>query len=553
MRPPTPSSSHHVEPGRRAFERRQWRAAHERLTRADVERTLGADDLWLLAFSAYLVGRDEEFVGALERAHQLHLEAGECGPAVRCAFWLGLHLAERGETARASGWFGRARRILESQTEERVEQGYLLLAEGHRRFATGDSGGAYERAGEAAELAQRFGDRDLLALGVHMQGRALLIQGRIEKGLALLDEAMVAVVTDELSPQVTGLVYCSVIGACRSVHAVSRAQEWTAALTDWCEQQPDMVAYSGECRVYRAELMQFHGAWRDALEEARRAGERVRASRGSAAALGLYQEGEAYRLMGQLAAAEKAYAAASQAGREPQPGLALLRLAQGEEHAAAAAIRRVLSETADPLRRAWLLPAHVEIMLAIGELEEARRSCDELQDLAGSYHSSVLEATAAHARGAVALAGGEPGAALPHLRRAAGGWHDLDAPYHAARTRALLGLACCELGDDDTGRLELERARTQLRRLGAALDVTHLDALIHVSTEPRTHGLTPRELEVLALVATGRTNRGIAEALFISEKTVARHLSNVFRKLGLSSRAAATAYAYEHHLVSPPT
>jgi DNA-binding NarL/FixJ family response regulator len=539
--------------GREAFGRRDWRSAFERMTHADAAAPLGRHDLWLLALSAYLIGRSRDFEDALERAHRLHIEAGDDAAAVRCAFWLGLQLAERGEMARASGWFGRAGRILEQGGQDSVERGYMMLADGYRRMGSGDADGAFALGAQAADRAQRFRDADLLALAVHMQGRARLLQGRTAEGLALLDEAMVAVGTDELSPQVTGLIYCSVIGACRSVFALGRAQEWTAALTDWCERQPDLVAYTGECRVYRAELMQFHGAWNDALDEARRAGQRARPD-GAATGLAHYQQGEVHRLRGELAAAEEAYRAASHAGREPQPGLALLRLAQGDHAAAAASIRRVLAETEDRLRRGRLLPAHVEIMLAVGELEEARASCTELRELAESCDSGVLRAMAAHARGAVALAGGNAAAALTELRRACRQWTELDAPYEAARTRMLLGLACRELRDDEAAALEWQAARAAFERLGAATDAARLDALSRgrEASPRRTHGLTARELEVLGLVATGRTNRAIAEALFISEKTVARHVSNIFGKLGLSSRAAATAYAYEHQLLEPP-
>jgi DNA-binding NarL/FixJ family response regulator len=553
MRETTPDPSLVLERGRRACERREWRAAHESLARADAEKPLDADDLWLLALSGYLIGRDSAYLDALERAHRLQLEAADAPAAARSAFWLGFLLADRGETARASGWFGRASRILDREKGEHVERGYLLLAAGHGCFAAGEAAAAYAHGAEAVQLAERFGDRDLLALAVHLQGRALLIEGRVREGLALLDEAMVAVGTDELSPQVTGLIYCSVLGACRSVHALSRAEEWTAALDEWCKRQPDLVPYTSECRVYRAELMHFRGAWHAALEEALRAGVNTRGGSGPAVALALYQQGESRRLLGEFAAAEAAFRAASDAGREPQPGLALLRLAQGDEAAAAGTIRRALAETRDPLMRSRLLPAHVEIMLAIGEPGEARRSCEELQALAGTYESAVLAASAAHARGAVLLAAGEPDAALSSLRRAWQEWHAMNAPYEAARARALLGLACHAVGDDETSASELAAARAEFQRLGAAPEIDRLDELTRRPSPRRAHGLTPRELAVLALVATGKTNRAVADALFISERTVARHVSNIFRKLGLPSRSAATAYAYEHHLLSRTT
>ncbi len=409
-------------------------------------------------------------------------------------------------------------------------------------------------AAEAAAVGERFGDPDLLALALHLQGRALLRLSRVAEGLALLDEAMVSVAAGELSPQVTGLIYCSVISACREVWALARAHEWTAALADWCEGQPDMVPYTGECRVYRAEILQFHGAWQDAMAEALRASECFeRGHEPGGVGLALYQQGELHRLRGDLAAAEEAYRAASRSGREPQPGLALLRLAQGDPDAAASSIRRALAETTNRLRRARLLPAYVEILLETGEIEEARRSCAELEEIARSCAAGVLGTIVAQVEGAIELAAGNAKGALAPLRRAWQEWREADAPYEAAQTRMLLGLACRELGDDDGATLELEAARAEFGRLGAAPDLARLDALERRRTTHGGHGLTPREREVLALLATGRTNRAIAHELFISDKTVARHVANIFGKLGVSSRAAATAFAYEHHLLDPPT
>jgi hypothetical protein len=221
-----------------------------------------------------MLGRDDDHVRALERAHHVYLNAGEALHAVRCAFWVGVNLAFRGEMGRATGWFGRAQRLVERQERDCVERGYLLVPVMLQHEASGDWEAAYATAADAAEIGERFGEADLLALAVHEQGHALVKQGQVEEGLGLLDEAMVAVTAGELSPIVTGLIYCSVIEGCQEVYALSRAQEWTAALTLWCEQQPDMVAFTGRCLVHRAEIMQLHGAWRDALEEARRARQR---------------------------------------------------------------------------------------------------------------------------------------------------------------------------------------------------------------------------------------------------------------------------------------
>jgi DNA-binding NarL/FixJ family response regulator len=539
-----------LQRGRAAYARKEWGPAYEALSRADAAGGLAGDDLRSLAMAAYLTGRDEAFQDALERAHRLYGDAGERAASARSAIWLGLHLAEHGEVARATGWFGRATRILDGLGADCVERGYLLLPRGLRHLAGGEYEEAAAVAAEAAGCAQEYGDRDLLALAVHLQGKALLRQGEVPEGLALLDEAMVTVSTDELSPQVTGLVYCSVISACRRVYALDRAHEWTEALTEWCEAQPDLVAFRGQCRVFRSELMRLRGSWQEALAEARRVGGKDADGdpiRGAA----LYEQAEVHRLRGELAAAEDAYRRASLAGRAPQPGLALLRLAQGDIDAAAASIRRALGETDAPLLRARILPAAVDIRLEAGDVDAADRSCGELEEIAESYGTAALRTMAAQARGAVALARDEPAEALEPLRRACREWLALGASHHAARARALLGRACRALGDEDAAAMELEAARTAFEELGATLDLAALDGARQSS--PARHGLTPREHEVLGLVATGRTNRAIAEDLFISEKTVARHVSNIFRKLGLSSRAAATAYAYEHGLAGRST
>jgi ATP/maltotriose-dependent transcriptional regulator MalT len=521
------------------------------LSRAGRAAPLGAADLELLATSAYMLGREDEYVGALERAHRLHLEGGDGQRAVRCAFWIGLAFLLRGEISRATGWFARAERVLEREPTDCVERGYLLIPVMLRHVAYGETGAAYDTAAAAAEVGERFGDTDLVALVVQEQGHALIRQGKVEEGLRLLDETMVAVTADELSPIVTGLVYCNTIAFCQSVFEVQRAREWTAALTEWCAAQPDMVAHTGLCQLHRAEIMQLNGAWPDALEEARRAGERLAQgmTNQSAAGYALYRQGEIQRLRGDYAAAEAAYRGASRLGSEPQPGLALLRLAQGKRDSAASAIRRALSETSERLRRASLLPACVEIMLAVGDTEEARAAGRELEQIAEGREGGILRAMVLNAQGAVDLALGDSKSALLVLRRASHLWQELHAPYEAARARVLVALACRALGDEDAARLELEAARDVFERLGAAPDVAHVDAQARPGGSRETHGLTARELEVLRLVAAGESNRQIGSELVISEHTVARHMQNIFAKLGVSSRTAASSFAINHDLL----
>jgi DNA-binding CsgD family transcriptional regulator len=343
-------------------------------------------------------------------------------------------------------------------------------------------------------------------------------------------------------------MYCSVIDGCQEAYAARRAHEWTAALTRWCEEQPDMVSFTGRCLVHRAEIMQMHGQWPGALEEVRKARERFeRAARRDGAGVALYRQGELHRLRGQVQDAEGAYREASRRGCEPQPGLALLRLAQGKTDAAVAAIRRMAGETSEPVLRAGLLPAYVEIMIAAGDTEEARAAALELADIAGGYEAGMLDALVGQATGAVALAEGDAREALTLLRRSWQLWQELDAPYEGARVRVLVGLACRALGDDDAAALEFEAARAAFAELGAAPALAQLDGL--TGSRPADHGLTARELQVLRLVAGGETNKAIAAQLVLSERTIDRHVSNILTKLRLSSRAAATAYAYEHDLV----
>lgn len=534
--------------GREAFERRAWAEAYSGLEAADRTDPLDPEDLERLAMAAYLVGKEAASSEAWARAHHGFLSRGAVERAARCAFWLSFALLNGGERARAGGWVARGHRLLEGVQRDCVERGYLLLPVAMKCIGEGDLTSAYDTLRRAAAFGDRFGDPDLVALARHSRGRVLIRMGDVEQGVGLLDEAMAAVEAGELSAIVVGTVYCSVIEGCLEIYDLRRAQEWTAALARWCASQPDLVAYRGECLVRRAEILRLHGAWQDARDAAQRACDRLsRGPRSPATGAAFYQKAELHRLCGEVAAAEEAYRQASRWGRKPQPGLARLRLHQGHVGAAEAALLRAVEEARDRVTRARLLPAYVEVLLAAEQVEAARGAAEELAEIA-ALDAPYLRAVAAEARGAVLLAEDEAAAALDALRRAWAAWQEVRAPYEAARVRVLIGRACRELGDEETAELETDAAREVFRHLGAAPALDRLAARAREAAPEAAAGLTPRQVEVLRLVATGKTNREIADVLFISEKTVARHVSNIFARLGLSSRAAATAYAYRHDL-----
>lgn len=544
-------SASSLERARHAYAARQWADAFARFCEADAQAPLGAGDLESLVWSAALSARDDAMLSALERLYELHAAAGRREKASRCAFWLGFRNYSLGETGRAMAWMQRSQRLVDELGGESVVRGYLLLPAVHKCRAEGKLDSAAETAARAVAIGEKFHDRDLVGLARNLQGTVFIHMGRVAEGVALLDEAMLAASGGELSPLVTGLVYCSVISACCQIYAMDRAREWTDALSSWCDEQPQLGAFNGSCMVHRSEIMQMNGAWPEALQEARHASRHLEKTvdRDTAAAA-QYQEGEIYRLRGDFAAAERCYRETNRLGREPYPGLALLRLAQGRREQAVAAIRRVAAATANPLARAKYLPAAVEIMLACGLVEEAAEASEQLDEISRKFGTEVLNAISSCARGLVASARGDLGTALPLLRNAFSTWHKVGAPYIAARIRAQIARACLTLGDRETAMMELEAARAAFEDVGAAPDLAEI-AKIDPSRprEQDDHGLSAREVEVLSHLVSGSTNRAIADALGLSTKTVDRHVGNIFNKLGVSSRAAATARALRDEII----
>ncbi|HET9779036.1 MAG TPA: LuxR C-terminal-related transcriptional regulator [Propionibacteriaceae bacterium] len=542
-----PPVSELLKRGRGSYQLRRWSTAFDALSQADEIQPLAAADLWRLAWAAHLTGRDADFARTMGRAYRAYLDEGESLHAARCAGWLGAMLGLAGEAGQGAGWLSRAQRLIERESLDCPERGFLILLAAFDHAEAGEYDAMLSAASQAFEVAERFGDGDLAAMALVLQGRARLARGETKAGLALLDEAMVSVTTDQLLPALTGLAYCNVIEGCQEVYDLRRSQEWTAALTRWCDGQPDLVPYAGQCLVHRSEILQLHGDWTRALNEAVRACDRL-AGR-PAIANAYYQLAEIHRLRGEFAEAKNAYRRVGEFGREPQPGLALLRLAEGRVNVAAAAIKRVLEEASDRFSRCRVLPVYAEIMLAAHEVSAAQHATDELFKIAETLGAPFLRAAAAHAQGAVSLAQGDSAGALRPLHRAVSIWRQLEAPYEAARARVLVGLACRAVGDSDSAKIELDAACHALQHLGAVPDVERVRGLIRSSEQISLKGLTARELEVLSLVATGRTNREISTTLVISEHTVARHLQNIFSKLHVSSRTAATTFALEHSLL----
>lgn len=543
-----------LEDARSAYGQRDWsRARAAFATARDAGELLSADDLYAWSDAAWWVGADAETIELCEAAYHRYLDEDQPRQASTAARDIAMVLFLRGEEALGSGWIRRAQRLLEPQPDvpERAYLTYLLEVEGPLGGVAptaAETASVRDAARHVEEAGRRHGDRTLIALGMLGIGRASVRLGDVAEGLALLDEVMLAVLPDELNPVWAGNISCQLMAAAHELGDVGRAREWTAVSSRWLDALTDAVVYRGICSVHRSQIDTLTGAWNRAEQRARRVCEQLAERDRRSTAEAYYQIGEIRRLRGDLTGAAGAYDHSHRFGRDPQPGAALLSLLDGRCEAASASIHAALVSESAPLARAPLLAAAVEIAIAVGDLPSAIEASQELQSIATTFPSSGLQITALQAHGAVLLATGHPGDALPVLRDACRRWIDVGAPYACARVRMLLAQAYRVLGDDASTERELQAATAVFHQLGA-IDVVPCAGLGRSNVSPG--GLSRRETEVLALVAAGMSNREVAAALVISDRTVGRHLSNIFTKIGVSSRTAAAAFAFRHGLADP--
>lgn len=536
----------HLGTAREHHHASRWVRACEEYAAADRATPLAVDDLEAWAESAQVVGRIDEALAVLTRCFELRAEAGEIHAATRATYWLwSAHIFARGEFATAAGWVEQARSLAEERGSG--EYGWLLIPRAYGCIGKGDYATAEGLLHRATELGLGRGDVDLITIATTMRGRASLKLGSLESGLALLDQAMVRILTRATSPRTTSVMYCAAIGSCYEVQEIARATEWSVALDHWLGTLPQLGgAYFGNCRIYRALLMRLRGEWSRAEAELEQTCRDLAVDGRLVVGHAWYELGELRRLQG-LPGVEEAFEQATAFGHAAQPGLSLYRLGQGDAQAAAAGLRRVLAERELAGDRLALLPAAVEIALSAGRIDEAKDIITELENTAQTYPTTAMRAILEAARGAVALREDRPADALARLREAAHRWRELDAPYETAQVGARIAEGCRALGDEEGALMELRAALATFERLGARPDASRVRGLLS-SQNTQLAVLSPRETDVLRLIATGETNAEIAAQLFLSERTVHRHVSNILIKLDVRSRTSAATYAVRHGL-----
>ena len=531
-----------IHAARDAYRRNAWADATELFRRADAESELEIDDLEALVWAAAVSAHDREMLSALDRVYAYHAEKGDHDKSARAAFWSGLRSMMIGDIGLGSGWLQRAGKHAEQTAPDSVERGYLLLPQVFMHRDKGAYEAAVEIADKAIAIGQTQDEPDLIALAGSLKGGILFRLGRIDEGYVPIDETMLLANSNRLSPVVTGVVYCEIVASCCRVLEMVRAREWTAILDDWCRRNPQAKAFNGVCQVHRAEVLQLEGNWSEAFAEAERAGHGLEGTtEQTARANAAYRRGEILRLRGDYSAAEAEYRLAGEGGIDPQPGLPLLRLAQGRRQEAVAMIHRALQTAGDLPRKSALLPAGIEIFIACDDLDTAERLCREMREIAETFGTEVLTRVADQGYGSLALARGAFADAVPALIRARQYWSEFGAPYLVARLRVDIARGCTELGDLESAAMELDAAEKLFHELGAEPDLARTRTLRANRKPSDSHILTAREREVLALMAAGGSNRTIAGKLGLSPKTVNRHVENIFGKIGVSSRAAAVA------------
>jgi DNA-binding CsgD family transcriptional regulator len=533
-----------LERARDAYARGRWDLAHEGFAEAAAAAPLDLDDLAAQADAAWWLGRTDESLTLSEEVYRRCLHGEHASTAGRLAVEIGFLWMLRGEETIGSGWISRAHRLLDG-APECAEHGYLRYLEVLGALDAAEFGTAIERARDMEALARRHDDLTLAAIAIVLEGVARVRSGQVERGLASCDEAMLSVRAGSVTPNWAGNLYCQVMGLCFELADFERARAWTEATERWCDQFSNAAMFTGICRVHRAQLLHLEGAWEQAEVRALQACRDLDDMNVGVVAAGHYEIGELRRLRGDHDAAARAYARAHELGRDPQPGWALLRLAQGEAVAARVALDSALAAASQPLARAPLLTAYLDVAEATGDRELATTAAQELRTIAAAFGTPGLVAQADQAQGVADLLGDEPARALGPLRDACRHWRQLDARYEVARTQGRIARALEDLGDVEAATRERQQAAAVLAELGArdgpARRLTPAD--------PAPGGLTAREVEVLRAVAGGATNAAIAEQLAISERTVERHLSNIFLKLQVSSRTEAARFAFVHGLV----
>ena len=528
-----------------ALRRGDWQVALDSARNSRVDTPdLEADRLDSEAEAAWWLGRLDECIAAREAAYRIYDEHDDKRRAGQCAVWLWEHYAICARPAIASGWLRRARRSLDGDTDC-VAFGNLLLREAETAHGAGDLDRAGELARTTLELARRLRSTDLEAEALQTQGRVLIDQGRIDDGMAHMDEAMLFAIEGRLGPFATGKVYCSLIAACEELGDFDRAAEWTDATLGWARQHPFAI-FPGICRLHRAIVLKRRGVLNAAEDEAARACEELSRSHIANSAAAWAEVGDIRRRLGHLDRAEIAFTQSQDVSGAPCGGFALLRLAQGRIEEAVTIVTTCVARQSNPLGRASVLPILVQIAVGAGDLDAAHRALSELETTVASFGTASLLAAAQSARGRLMLAENDPGAILT-LQQSVESWRELGVPYEEATARTLLGQALRAAGDETGAIASFDAAARLFEEIGARLDAREA---LGDSKPALPAGLTSREAEVLRLVARGLTNNEIAAELFLSPKTVSRHLSNIYTKIGVSSRASATAFAVDHHLLA---